>query len=371
MQLPSPVAQAVSLPLPPVAATPGLLGPVVVPTAPEWGYPQNTADDSNAWQKALNSLSKKGGFLYIPTHPEGGIYRVKNLRPPPNVPITIVGESMTGTNMAPPKNTAGTNVWDVSGLVGTTVRFTNMRISGANSGSLVDTGILMDLSNGIITDRVWFNGLGNARLFRNASSGLWSIGCLSEFCGNGFNFQSDPVECSIFGELTYGNNVDLLATNANCAGLAFTGLQSQNAFLAAIALVNSHGFSLSGFAINGSQAVGVSLNSSNDAMFSGGVISGSATQDFQFLANTVRMFASNVSADFTQITAANTYHGAFVGGRRVVFGLGIPTLTLVSWKAGDEIVNVAPTVGQPKSWKRLTDGTANVLNTDWVSTGDL
>ena len=45
--------------------------------------------------------------------------------------------------------------------------------------------------------------------------------------------------------------------------------------------------------------------------------------------------------------------------------------TTGSWVIGDRVVNYSPTVGQPKAWTRITTGSGNVLNTDWVSEGNL
>ena len=42
-----------------------------------------------------------------------------------------------------------------------------------------------------------------------------------------------------------------------------------------------------------------------------------------------------------------------------------------SWKIGRRVVNSVPTIGQPKAWQRITTGSGNVLNTDWVSEGNL
>jgi len=45
--------------------------------------------------------------------------------------------------------------------------------------------------------------------------------------------------------------------------------------------------------------------------------------------------------------------------------------TTGTWVIGDRVFNSAPAVGQPKSWVRITTGSGNVLNTDWVSEGNL
>lgn len=41
------------------------------------------------------------------------------------------------------------------------------------------------------------------------------------------------------------------------------------------------------------------------------------------------------------------------------------------WAIGDRVQNSAPAVGQPKGWYRITNGLGAVLNTDWVSEGNL
>lgn len=42
-----------------------------------------------------------------------------------------------------------------------------------------------------------------------------------------------------------------------------------------------------------------------------------------------------------------------------------------SWKIGRRVLNSSPAIGQPKAWQRITTGSGNVLNTDWVSEGNL
>ena len=52
-----------------------------------------------------------------------------------------------------------------------------------------------------------------------------------------------------------------------------------------------------------------------------------------------------------------------------VFGSGIPTSG--TWPKGKVIVNRGAAVGDPQGWRKVTQGSANVLDTNWVALADL
>ncbi|OHD24878.1 MAG: hypothetical protein A2Y38_16230 [Spirochaetes bacterium GWB1_59_5] len=59
----------------------------------------------------------------------------------------------------------------------------------------------------------------------------------------------------------------------------------------------------------------------------------------------------------------------FAGANIIAYMSGMPTTG--TWTRGDMVVNNAPATGAAKGWRRVTTGAGNVLNTDWVSEGNL
>lgn len=76
---------------------------------------------------------------------------------------------------------------------------------------------------------------------------------------------------------------------------------------------------------------------------------------------------------WTIVKATNISPGGFNGTGatltaqtpRIVFGNAIPTAG--TWAVGDNIINLVPSVGNPKSWVCTVAGTPGT----WVSTGNL
>lgn len=113
-------------------------------------------------------------------------------------------------------------------------------------------------------------------------------------------------------------------------------------------------------------SVGQVLNGSNYSTWK--VINASNTTDVTATATTIIYLL-----DYVGTTTGFSGIPYLVSSKSFALVVEVTAMpTSLSWKVGDFAKNTRnPVVGQPKGWQRITTGSGNVLNTDWVSVGNL
>lgn len=142
---------------------------------------------------------------------------------------------------------------------------------------------------------------------------------------NNVAFVQRASLAKIHGNTCYGNSTALRFELNTCVD---TDVQSNKMY----------GFtSNGGILLNGSTGQDVAINNSTDA-----------AAGFTFPAGTIIGFGAN--------------------NRRIFMRTALPSSG--TYLIGDRIIHSTPTTGQPKGWGRATNGTGNVLGTDWLTEGN-
>jgi len=227
---------------------------------------------------------------------------------------------------------------------------------------------VMDVVNNVIIR-------GPSNTFRNVSCTRGDYSDVT-FSGNRFDGDFNLANQGVFG---YASRIKIV-------GNTITNITLTEGTLALTIndLVIS-GNSVSGGVNFAGAASSTSWSSGGEAVVSNNVFS-TGTLSINFDNNKVRAYGNTFKTALNDTSANNGYYAvplanAVLTGSITWKGATKPTYTgdLIktsipttgSWVIGDRVFNSAPAVGQPKSWVRITTGSGNVLNTDWVSEGNL
>lgn len=366
MQSPIPLGQMPSVPLPtqdPVFGISYL--PVVNPLDAKWKATRSSSNDSAAWQRAMDSLADLGGTFLIPPSSDAAPWRVRGITPPAGVSITIVGQGQSNSVVALP--TAGVlathQVFDLTNRNGPAVNFFLCKIIGVGG---LGVGVGMATTNGAKFFRVWFGGLTIGRDLAAPCTDIVSVDCINESCGQGVRFQSAPTACSWIGD-SYFDNVQDLQVTGDCSTFIHANSRAFRCTNVSVLAQNVTDFTLESHVLDGC-VNGIHLNNAQDSVLSNIRHIRKITAEY-VNTGTFRVFANGCNGDLSPFVGAGLYLGHKVGNRRIVYTSGAPNS--LSWTAGDIAYPIAPAVGNPVGYARLTTGAANVLGVDWRALANL